>query len=101
MAPVIAAFDPDIAGLWKPDAEFYKRMPRESLAAALGEAAIAGVTTSKKKKELVEMAVRELTPKGWLPKPLRTPSYKGPGSNAWADAQSAAAVEQMQKDEAA
>ena len=99
--PIIEAFDPDVSAIWQPDEAFYKRMPRESLAAALGEAAIAGVTTSKKKKELVEMAVRELTPKGWLPKPLRTSSYKGPGSNVWADAQSAAAVEQLSEETAA
>jgi ParB family chromosome partitioning protein len=94
LRPIIDAFDPSVLSIWQPDAEFYKRMPRESLAAALAEAAIAGVTPSKKKKELVEIAVRELTPKGWLPKPLRTPSYKGPGSNAWADAAGAAAAGQ-------
>jgi ParB family transcriptional regulator, chromosome partitioning protein len=92
LRPIIDAFDPDVLGSWQPDAEFFKRMPRESLAAALAEAAIPGVTPSKKKKDLVEMAVRDLAPKGWLPKPLRTPSYKGPGSNAWADAQGAKAA---------
>lgn len=86
LRPVIDAFDPDVAAIWQPDQEFFKRMPRESLAAALGEAAIAGVTPSKKKKDLVEMALRDLVPLGWLPKPLRTPRYTGPGSNAWADA---------------
>jgi len=86
LRPIIEAFDPDVGSGWQPDAEFFKRMPRESLAAALGEAAIAGVTPSKKKKDLVEMALRDLVPLGWLPKPLRTPSYKGPGSNAWAEA---------------
>lgn len=86
LRPLIDAFDPDIASIWAPDEGFFKRMPRESLAAALGEAAIAGITPSKKKKELIEMAVRDLVPLGWLPKPLRTPSYVGPGSNAWADA---------------
>jgi ParB family chromosome partitioning protein len=96
LRPIIDAFDPDVAAFWQPDAEFFKRMPRESLAAALGEAAVSGVTPSKKKKDLVEMAVRELTPKGWLPKPLRTPSYKGPGSNVWADAAAAAAVGEEQ-----
>lgn len=101
LRPIIDHFDPDVAAHWQPDEQFFKRMPRESLAAALAEAAIAGVTPSKKKKELVEMAVRELVPKGWLPKPLRTPCYKGPGSNAWADAQGAATVDQIQKDEAA
>lgn len=86
LRPIIDAFDPDVISQWQPDAEFFKRMPRESLAAALGEAAIAGVTPSKKKKDLVEMALRDLVSLGWLPKPLRTPSYKGPGSNVWADA---------------
>lgn len=95
--PIINHFDPNVAAHWQPDEAFFKRMPRESLAAALGEAAIAGVTPSKKKKELVEMAVGQLVPKGWLPKPLRTPSYKGPGSNAWADAQGAAVVEQIEE----
>jgi ParB family transcriptional regulator, chromosome partitioning protein len=92
LRPIIDHFAPDVAAHWQPDEQFFKRMPRESLAAALGEAAIPGVTPSKKKKDLVEMAVRDLVPKGWLPKPLRTPSYKGPGSNAWADAQGAKAA---------
>lgn len=86
LRPLINAFDPSVISHWQPDAEFFKRMPRESLAAALSEAAIAGVTPSKKKKDLIEMAVRDLVPLGWLPKPLRTPGYAGPGSNAWADA---------------
>ena len=71
---------------WQPTEDFFKRMPRESIAAALGEAAIPGVTPSKKKKELVEMAVRDLILLGWLPKPLRTPCYTGPGSNTWSQA---------------
>lgn len=97
LGPIIKHFDPDVAAHWQPDEQFFKRMPRESLAAALNEAAIAGVTPSKKKKELVEMAVGQLVPKGWLPKPLRTPSYKGPGSNAWADAQGSAVVQQVEE----
>lgn len=95
MRPIFQAFDPDVAADWLPDAEFFKRLPRESLAAALGEAAIPGVTPSKKKKDLVEMAVRDLVPLGWLPKPLRTPSYRGPGSNAWADAHAAMTADQI------
>ncbi len=35
------------------------------------------------------MALRSLPPLGWLPQPLRTPAYKGPGSNSWADAHAA------------
>ena len=102
LRPIIDHFAPDVAAHWQPDEQFFKRMPRESLAAALSEAAIPGVTPSKKKKDLVEMAVRDLAPKGWLPKPLRTPSYKGPGSNAWADAQGAkaAGLEQDQEEAA-
>lgn len=95
LRPIIDAFDPDVAEHWLPDGEFFKRMPRESLAAALGEAAIPGITPSKKKKDLIEMAVRDLVPLGWLPKPLRTPSYKGPGSNAWADAHAAKVADEI------
>jgi len=103
LRPIIEAFDPDIAAIWQPTLEFFKRMPRDSLAAALSEAAVAGVTPSKKKKELVEMALREMAPHGWLPKPLRTPSYKGPGSNSWADrrAAEAAGIAELYKDEEA
>lgn len=101
LRPIIDHFDPDVAAHWRPDEQFFKRMPRESLAAALGEAAVPGFTVSKKKKELVEMAVRELPAKGWLPKPLRTPSYMGPGSNAWADAQGVAAAGLTQDHEGA
>jgi ParB family transcriptional regulator, chromosome partitioning protein len=84
--PLVLSFDPRVSKVWEPGEEFFKRMPRESLAAALGEAAIPGVTPAKKKKELVAMALNGLVPVGWLPKPLRTPSYKGPGSweaNPW------------------
>lgn len=87
--PLIDLFDPDVTAAWQPNEEFFKRMPRESLAAALKESAVPDVTPSKKKKELVEMAIRHLQPMGWLPKPLRTPCYKGPGSNVWADARAA------------
>jgi len=92
LRPIISAFDPDVLEAWQPGEDFFKRMPRESLAAALTEACVPGASPSKKKKELVEMALRHLVPTGWLPKPLRTPSYKGPGSNAWANAQAAAAA---------
>lgn len=101
LRPIIDAFDPDVTRVWEPREDFFKRLPRESLAAALTEACVPGATASKKKKELVEMALRHLVPTGWLPKPLRTPSYKGPGSNAWADAQGAKAAGIEQEDEAA
>jgi hypothetical protein len=101
LRPIIDAFDPDVAATWQPDEAFFKRMPRESLAAALKEACVPGIAPSKKKKELVEMALRHLVPTGWLPKPLRTPSYKGPGSNAWADAAGAAAVGEGVEEKAA
>ena len=95
LQPLFAAFDPDVSAVWEPDEDFFKRLPRESLTAALGEAAIPDVTPSKKKRELVEMAIRQLLPLGWLPKPLRTPCYKGPGSNAWADAHAAMTADQI------
>jgi ParB family transcriptional regulator, chromosome partitioning protein len=98
---ILSAFDPDVSAVWEPNEEFFKRMPRESLAGALGEAAITGATSSKKKKDLVEMCMRDLLPLGWLPKPLRTPSYKGPGSNAWADAQAAKLADSIVHQQAA
>ena len=91
----IEVFDPDVSAHWQASEEFLKRLNRESLAAALNEAAIPGVTPAKKKKELVEMALRDLVPLGWLPKPLRTPCYKGPGSNRWADAKSAQLADEI------
>ena len=92
---LIDTFDPDVGAVWQPSEEFFKRCPRDSLAAAFNEAAIPGVAPSKKKKDLVEMALRDLVPLGWLPKPLRTPCYKGPGSNHWADAKSAQLADEI------
>jgi ParB family chromosome partitioning protein len=95
LEPLTSAFLPDVNAVWEPGEDFYKRMGRDALAAALGEAAIPGVTPSKKKKELVEMALRSLPPLGWLPRPLRTPAYKGPGSNSWADAHAAKLADEV------
>ena len=92
---LIDAFDPDVAAIWQPNEAFFKRLPKDSLAAALNEAAIPGVTAAKKKRELAEMALRDLVPLGWLPKPLRTPCYTGPGSNRWADAKSAQLADEI------
>jgi ParB family chromosome partitioning protein len=94
LRPLIDAFDPHIT-LWQPGEEFFRRLPKEALAQALGEAAIAGVTPSKKKAELVAMCLKSLVPLAWLPKPLRAPSYKGPGSNTWSDAHAANLADQI------
>ena len=99
LQPLITSFDPDVAKVWEPGEEFFRRMPRESLVSALGEAAVTGVAPSKKKKELVEMALRALPPVGWLPKPLRTPSYKGPGSNTWAEARATTLADEIAQQE--
>jgi ParB family transcriptional regulator, chromosome partitioning protein len=104
---LIIGFDPDCAAIWQPGEEFFKKLSRDALVHALGEAAIAGVTPSKKKKELVEIALRELPKLGWLPKPLRAPNYKGPGSNAFADrnneapGEAAAPITEMPAEQAA
>lgn len=101
LKPLIDAFDPDVSSIWWPGEDFFKKMPRDMLAAALGEAAVPGVTPGKKKKEMVEMALRALPAMGWLPKPLRTPSYKGPGSNAWSQAHADQVADQVKTNQAA
>lgn len=82
----IEAFDPDCAASWKPGEEFFRKMAKDALAEALSEADVPGVTGTKKKRELIEMAVRELPGTGWLPKPMRAPCYQGPGSQSYIEA---------------
>jgi ParB-like chromosome segregation protein Spo0J len=85
----IKRFDPEVAKWWTPDAEFFKRLKKPDLIEALEESAAVNIPKSGSKSQLVELAAADLPAKGWLPKPLRSPCYAGPGSNAWADAQGA------------
>lgn len=84
LAATIAAFDPDIAKHWQPDKDFLARLPRPLLEKELKAAGVAGVSDKLKKGELVNLMLKHLVPKGWLPKELRMPRYKGPGAEALA-----------------
>lgn len=86
---LIKRFDPDVAKVWKPDDAFFQKLKKPDLVAALDEAAIADIPRSGSKAQLVALAVANLPAMQWLPKPMRPPSYAGPGSNAWADARGA------------
>lgn len=94
---VIAAIDPDMtAEGWKPDLEFMGRLNRAQLLVVIGECEPTfKMPASSKKAELVDEAAGRAQATGWLPPPLRTPSYKGPGSNAWADARAAQSAEEI------
>lgn len=89
IATLIQRVDPDVGKYWQPDATFFGRLKKPDLIEALGEAAVPNIPKSGGKAPLVELAAAKLPATGWLPKPLRAPSYAGPGSNAWADRQGA------------
>lgn len=92
----IALVDPDMtAEGFHPDAEFFGRLNRVQLTAAIAEIdPVKVVPASLKKAELVEIATTLSELHGWLPPPLRTPSYKGPGSNAWHEVRDAMLADQ-------
>src|SRR6185503_7882338 len=81
------AIDPDMtAEGFKPDLEFMGRLNRAQLLQVIGDCEPTFKTpASWKKAELVDEASGRAQATGWLPQLLRTPSYKGPGSNAWAE----------------
>jgi ParB family transcriptional regulator, chromosome partitioning protein len=84
---VLEMIDPDMAGEgWKPDAEFFSRLNRAQLLAVIADCAPNfKMPASAKKAELVDEAGGRAQATGWLPPPLRTSHYIGPGSNAWAE----------------
>jgi ParB family chromosome partitioning protein len=99
---VIEMIDPDMAAEgWHPDAEFMGRLNRPQLVAVIAEIdPERGTPVSTRKPELMEIARSLAELHGWLPPPLRTASYKGPGSNAWAQAkadQAADAISSQQQ----
>lgn len=89
VSALIQRFDPEVGRQWTPDEAFFRRLRKPDLIAALDEAAVADIPRSGNKGQLVGLAVARLPAMSWLPKPMRSPSYAGPGSNAWADAQGA------------
>jgi ParB family chromosome partitioning protein len=91
---LVRRLDPEPGRWWQPDEAFFNRLNRAQLSAALSEAAV-NHKPSAKKPDLVAIATRELPALGWLPDPLRGPSYAGPGSNTWAEAQAKTAAEKI------
>jgi ParB family chromosome partitioning protein len=91
---LVRRLDPEPGRWWQPDEAFFNRLNRSQLSAALSEAAV-NHKPSAKKPDLVAIATRQLPALGWLPDLLRGPSYAGPGSNAWAEAQAKTAAEKI------
>ena len=81
---LITRMDPDVIQVWQPDAAFFKKLKSADLTECLIEVNHGtlpeGVSAKAKKAELVAKAASLAPPAGWLPKPLRTASYVGPGS---------------------
>lgn len=77
------------------DAAFLKLLGREQIAAIITECGARPPPKTRKKSDLVTEALPLIAAEGWLPAPLRTPSYAGPGSNAWADTRADAAARQQ------
>lgn len=92
---LITRMDPDVSALWKPDAAFFKKLKGADLTECLIEVNHGtlpeGISAKPKKAELVAKAT-EIAPRaGWLPKPLRTACYVGPGSEHYKPPESEAA----------
>jgi len=94
---VLAMIDPDMtAEGFAPGAEFLGKLNRKQLLGILSEIDPAhGIGKDLKKPDLVLIVDSRANGAGWLPPPLRTPSYKGPGSNAWADNLAAKSAEEI------
>lgn len=74
-AALVRHFDPD---------DYFKSAPIPVIIGAIEETMSGGSTMTtlqgKKKKDLVEMAMQQVVPMGWLPVELRTAAYAGPGA---------------------
>ena len=90
---LVARMDPDVASVWRPDEAFFKRLKAQDLTECLIEvnhgALPASLSARAKKAELVAKAVELAPAAGWLPKPLRTACYTGPGSDTFIPAAAA------------
>ncbi len=83
-ADIARLADPDVSALWQPDGDWFKRLKIGQLLAAITETlgdARAQDLSKARKTQLVDVCVAEVAPLGWLPEPLRTPCYRGPGSD--------------------
>lgn len=84
---VIDALDPDMgAEGFAIDEAFLGRLSRDQLALVSAEITPDAPITKGKKPEMVAAILPLITQSGWLPAQLRTPSYRGPGSEDQAEA---------------
>jgi ParB-like chromosome segregation protein Spo0J len=90
---VIEMIDPDMRGEgFVIGADFLGKLKRDQLDLVMAECGGEPAAKTAKKVEVVEAVAAIVTTTGWLPFELRTPSYEGPGSNAWAEKISEAAA---------
>ncbi|WP_196504030.1 ParB/RepB/Spo0J family partition protein [Aestuariivirga litoralis] len=83
---VFSAIDPPIGGEgFGIGADFIGRLNRAQIEAIAHEIAPQGKFVKGKRGEMAMALLPMVESSGWLPQPLRTPSYQGPGSASWAE----------------
>jgi ParB/RepB/Spo0J family partition protein len=100
---VISQIDPDMSAEgFAPTEEFLKRLGREQLVDAIAEIdPTTKLTKAASKTKLLEAALNLIGLHGWMPRQMRGPSYKGPGSAAWQDAIAQTLIDQAEAARAA
>ncbi len=84
---VIDLIDPDMkAEGFSPDEAFLAKLSAKQVNLILAEIDPKAEPFKGKKPDLVAHALPQIELHGWMPQPLRTPSYKGPGSASWQEA---------------
>jgi ParB-like chromosome segregation protein Spo0J len=84
---VIDLIDPDMkAEGFAPDEAFLAKLSAKQVNLILAEIDPKTPPFKGKKPDLVAHALPQIELHGWMPQPLRTPSYKGPGSASWQEA---------------
>lgn len=83
-AALIMLVDPDMrAGGFAPDEAFFARLSRDQLLLISAEIHEGNIIKKGKKPDMVQAILPQVQASGWLPPQLRTPSYEGPGSDAF------------------
>lgn len=94
---VIAAIDPDMrAEGFTIDADFLGKLSCDQLALISVEINPDEPVAKGKKPEMVAAVLPLIEKSGWLPPQLRTPSYRGPGSEHWPPKEETAGEAQAQ-----
>jgi ParB family transcriptional regulator, chromosome partitioning protein len=94
---VIDLIDPDMkAEGFVPDEAFLAKLSAKQVNLILAEIDPKAPPFKGKKPDLVAHALPQIELHGWMPQPLRTPSYKGPGSASWQEAIAQLLVEEAE-----